>query len=264
MKEYEAKEDARKGMYLDISKMKKSRDDLAYMLDTINVQYIPAHAVNQDAYYKIGGDDFMAKVVYDFYLEKITRGDAEYTFVTNWMKTFGIGYDFCIKPLMAGDIYKLTIEDGDGTKLPLADKGMGAIQMMILLLRLATIIHVAKSNKKAVTTVVIEEPEQNLHPKMQSLLADLFQSIATSNEYKINLIIETHSECLIRKTQVIVALNKYADQKDLIANNPFKVYYLPCDGTDRYEMEYRTDGCFVNDFGEGFFDEAENLAFQVL
>lgn len=264
MKEYEAKEDARKGMYLDISKMHKSRKDLAYLLETLNVQYISAHAVNQDAFYKRGGDDFMAQVIYDFYFEKITHGDIEYTFVTDWMKTFGIGYDFCIEPLMAGDVYKLTIEDEDGTKLPLADKGMGAIQMMILLLRLATIMHIAKSNKSASTTVVIEEPEQNLHPKMQSLLADLLQSIATSNDYKVDFIIETHSEYLIRKSQVLVAQEKYANKEDLTANNPFKIYYLPSDGSDRYEMEYRTDGCFANDFGEGFFDEAENLAFQVL
>lgn len=264
MKEFEAKEDARKSMYLDISKMHKSRKDLAYLLETLNVQYISAHAVNQDAYYKRGGDDFMAQVVYDFYFEKITHGDIEYTFVTDWMKTFGIGYDFCIEPLMAGDVYKLTIEDEDGTKLPLADKGMGAIQMMILLLRLATIMHIAKSNKSASTTVVIEEPEQNLHPKMQSLLADLLQSIATSNEYKVNFIIETHSEYLIRKSQVLVAQEKYANKEDLTANNSFKIYYLPSDGSDRYEMEYRTDGCFANDFGKGFFDEAENLAFQVL
>lgn len=256
MKEYEAKEDARKGMYLDISKMHKSRKDLAYLLETLNVQYISAHAVNQDAFYKRGGDDFMAQVVYDFYFEKIAPGDAEYTFVTDWMKTFGIGYDFCIEPLMAGDVYKLTIEDEDGTKLPLADKGMGAIQMMILLLRLATIMHIAKSDKSASTTVVIEEPEQNLHPKMQSLLADLLQSIATSNEYKVNFIIETHSEYLIRKSQVLVANSNYADDKDIEENCPFTVYYLPADAGDPYQMHYKTTGGFIEKFGTGFFDAA--------
>lgn len=256
MKEYEAKEDARKGMYLDISKMHKSRKDLAYLLETLNVQYISAHAVNQDAFYKRGGDDFMAQVVYDFYFEKITHGDIEYTFVTDWMKTFCIGYDFCIEPLMAGDVYKLTIEDEDGTKLPLADKGMGAIQMMILLLRLATIMHIAKSDKSASTTVVIEEPEQNLHPKMQSLLADLLQSIATSNNYKVNFIIETHSEYLIRKSQVLVANSNYADDKDIEENCPFTVYYLPADAGEPYQMHYKTTGGFIEKFGTGFFDAA--------
>lgn len=256
IKEYEAKEDARKGMYLDISKMHKSRKDLAYLLETLNVQYISAHAVNQDAFYKRGGDDFMAQVIYDFYFEKITHGDIEYTFVTDWMKTFGIGYDFCIEPLMAGDVYKLTIEDEDGTKLPLADKGMGAIQMMILLLRLATIMHIAKSDKSASTTVVIEEPEQNLHPKMQSLLADLLQSIATSNDYKVNFIIETHSEYLIRKSQVLVANSNYADDKDIEENCPFTVYYLPADAGEPYQMHYKTTGGFIEKFGTGFFDAA--------
>ena len=256
MKEYEAIEDARKSMYLDISKMHKSRKDLAYLLETLNVQYISAHAVNQDAFYKRGGDDFMAQVVYDFYFEKIIHGDIEYTFITDWMKTFGIGYDFCIEPLMAGDVYKLTIEDEDGTKLPLADKGMGAIQMMILLLRLATIMHIAKSNKSATTTVVIEEPEQNLHPKMQSLLADLLQSIATSNEYNVNFIIETHSEYLIRKSQVLVANANYVDDKDIEENCPFTVYYLPADAGEPYKMHYKTTGGFVEKFGTGFFDAA--------
>ena len=256
MKEYEAKEDARKSMYLDISKMHKSRKDLAYLLETLNVQYVSAHAVNQDAFYKRGGDDFMAQVVYDFYFEKIIHGDIEYTFITDWMKTFGIGYDFCIEPLMAGDVYKLTIEDEDGTKLPLADKGMGAIQMMILLLRLATIMHIAKSNKSATTTVVIEEPEQNLHPKMQSLLADLLQSIATSNEYNVNFIIETHSEYLIRKSQVLVANANYVDDKDIEENCPFTVYYLPADAGEPYKMHYKTTGGFVEKFGTGFFDAA--------
>lgn len=255
MKEYEAKEEARAGMYLDINKMDKSRVDLYKLLNTLNVQYISAHAVNQDAYYTIG-DDFMAQVVYDFYFEKITRGDAEYTFVTDWMKTFGIGSDFSIEPLMPGDVYSLTIKDEDGPNLPLADKGMGAIQMMILLLRLATIMHMAKTNKSAETTIVIEEPEQNLHPKMQSLLADLFQSIATSNEYKINFIIETHSEYLIRKSQVLVANANYVDDKDIEENCPFIVYYLPTDAGEPYQMHYKTTGGFVEKFGTGFFDAA--------
>ena len=255
MKEYEAKEEARAGMYLDINKMDKSRDDLYKLLNTLNVQYISAHAVNQDAYYERGGD-FMGQVVYDFNHEKISRGDVEYTFVTDWMKTFGIGHDFCIEPLMAGDVYKLTIEDEDGTKLPLADKGMGSIQIMMLLLRLATIMHVAKSDMRAIIIVVIEEPEQNLHPKMQSLLADLFQSIATSNEHKISFIIETHSEYLIRKSQVLVANANYVDDKDIEENCPFTVYYLPTDAGEPYQMHYKTTGGFVEKFGTGFFDAA--------
>ena len=31
-----------------------------------------------------------------------------------------------------------------------------------------------------------------------------------------------------------------------------------------YEMKYQKDGNFSNDFGKGFFDEASNLAFEIL
>ena len=61
-----------------------------------------------------------------------------------------------------------------------------------------------------------------------------------------------------------VAEKKYVNAQELNDNNPFKVYYFPSDDTKPYEMVYRTDGCFENDFGEGFFDEAEKLAFKIL
>lgn len=145
---------------------------------------------------------------------------------------------------------------------------MGSIQMMILLLRIATILYKNKQKDKngqfdwITSIIVIEEPEQNLHPKMQSYLADLFHFLAKWK--RIRMLIETHSEYLIRKSQVIVANEKFEDDEDLRNNNLFKVYYLPSDDTVPYEMKYRTDGKFSNEFGTGFFDEANNLLFDIL
>ena len=45
--------------------------------------------------------------------------------------------------------------------------------------------------------------------------------------------------------------------------SPFKVYYVPRDDKP-YEMEFCPDGRFKNEFGKGFFDEATNLAFEIL
>ena len=56
--------------------------------------------------------------------------------------------------------------------------------------------------------------------------------------------------------QVLVAEANFVDEEDLKEHNPFKIYYLPTDGTDRYEMKFKTSGRFENSFGEGFFDEA--------
>ena len=73
--------------------------------------------------------------------------------------------------------------------------------------------------------VIIEEPEMNLHPKYQSLLADLFLEL--SERYGFRFIIETHSEYMIRKTQVEVKNSRYESPEALNALNPFQVLYFP-------------------------------------
>ena len=108
-------------------------------------------------------------------------------------------------------------------------------------------------------TLFIEEPEQNLHPRFQSLLADLFQKI--NYELDKRIIVETHSEYLVRRTQVLVYMNNYTEEQ-LKVENPFKVYYFPENGSP-YDMKYRTDGRFEEEFGSGFFDEASKLALQL-
>jgi hypothetical protein len=65
---------------------------------------------------------------------------------------------------------------------------------------------------------------------------------------------------LIRKTQVII--NK-ENKNSSNYTNPFKVVYFPGDDKAPYDMLYRKDGKFSNEFGAGFFDEAANLAFEI-
>jgi predicted ATPase len=102
--------------------------------------------------------------------------------------------------------------------------------------------------------VLVEEPEQNLHPKMQSLLADFFFEI--SHEFKFQILVETHSEYLVRKMQVIFAseMKKMEANEDEI-NQWIKVYFFPEDAHP-YLMTFLSNGRFENSFGPGFFDEA--------
>ena len=155
----------------------------------------------------------------------------------------------------------------------LADEGYGITQLVSILLQIETAILSAKGEKAnnffrmdnldkydtdefhyEVNTIAIEEPEIHLHPKFQSLLADMF--LEAYEKYNIHFIIETHSEYLIRKTQVFVAEADYEDTSTLILNNPFKVYYVRTDNEGPYEMHYQITGAFKEKFGPGFYDAA--------
>ena len=196
------------------------------------------------------------------------------------MKDFGIGDDYEIES-EAGELYKVFIIDKHGDKeykTLLSDKGTGTIHLMELLLKLATLYRKYKGSSLA-PTIVIEEPEQNLHPKAQSLLTDMLTEMVDmsrhANAYTngFQFIVETHSEYMIRQSQVRVkglmeaCKDIEATEEDANASfeqeMPFKTYYFPSEG-EPYEMIYRKDGNFSNEFGKGFFDEANNLLFEII
>ena len=259
-KRVELKEQYRQAIALDIDSIRKTKERLEIFLNSIRAEYISVHAAHQNTIYNVNDrNDYLAQTIHEFCRERIQPGEDEYEFIRTWMKRFGIGSDFSIKAIEA-EVYLLFIKDDEYAGLQhLADKGMGAIQIMVLLLKLATIMH--RDQTRTSSLIIIEEPEQNLHPKYQSILADLFEDAA--NNHSCNFVIETHSEYLVRKTQVLVAESKYKDEQDLWVNNPFKVYYLPEDGSERFEMKYKTSGRFANKFHTGFFDTASELAFDL-
>ncbi len=112
--------------------------------------------------------------------------------------------------------------------------------------------------------LAIKDPECHLYPATQSLLADMFYE--AYNDYGIHFIVETHSEYLIRKTQVMVAEKNYETKEELEEKCPFTTYYVPDQSTGRvpYSMEYRRDGRFKKRFDSGFYDEASNLVDEIL
>lgn len=235
-------------------------DELEHVIKNINVEYIYAHGVNQKVLFNINDkNDYMAQTLHNFVEEK--TGDVEKEFIKKCLVDFGIGTDFDVHSI-GGEAYIIQIKNKKGEMVYLADLGMGTNQLIILIFRLAIIIHKQRMQEATpyIPTIIIEEPEQNMHPAFQSKLATLFYEV--NRDYGFSFIVETHSEYLVRKTQVIVAQQKYAED-ELKKQNPFSVYYFPSEGLP-YEMEYRTDGNFSNEFGTGFYDEANNLLFEII
>lgn len=235
--------------------------DIRILLEGFNVDYIQAHGVTQRTLFSSSDEsDHIAMTIKDFMQSRAGRNDEIRAFIQHWMRELNIGYEYAVNDI-DGEAFKVFIYESaeDKNGFPLADLGMGSIQLMMLLFALASSI---KRNYGAVfdkPTVIIEEPEQNLHPAIQSRLAEILFDV--NEKFGIKFIIETHSEYLIRRTQVIVAESNFSED-EIGTKNPFKVYYFPSEGTP-YDMKYREDGRFSEEFGSGFFNEASNLAISL-
>jgi predicted ATPase len=233
--------------------------------DSVDIEYIYAHAVTQTVVYSAKDtNDYLSHTIHEYApLDKI---NYRHKFITKWMNEFGVGVDFEIKSV-GGEAHIVYIKNSDGQKVNLSDKGMGSIQLMVLLFRLAiTLPRTRQENRRRLflfesykSVFIIEEPEQNLHPMLQSKLADLLFDLHSTYGYRF--IVETHSEYLVRRSQVIVG-DKFDTEEKLI-KNPFKVYYFPSEGNP-YDMQYTTSGLFLRKFGEGFINEAGKLHMAVL
>ena len=183
-------------------------------------------------------------------------------FTNKWIKKLGIGHHITINNTAEGVglIIKLHKTADDRIGRALTDEGLGVIKVIGTLLYIETAIY--RANDKA-TTIVIEEPENHLHPKLQSQLAELLTD--AYKNYGIQFIVETHSEYLIRKLQTLVA------KKELKPNEVSLQYVYDASLENRPKGEphvkniaIRPDGTLQEPFGPGFFDEADNLAMDLL
>lgn len=207
--------------------------------------------------------------------------------ICKWMQILGIGTDFTLE-LVNSEFLGVSVTNMQGFKVPLSDLGRGAVQLFFILLRSNLLVRDEEYNpayeaiamdsdnhQMAIKSrnsdfpegdkryrylkskiIIFEEPEQNLHPALQSKLADLFADIHKSFGY--NVIVETHSEYLIRRTQALIASGEVSFDK-----NPFHVYYFP-QGELPYDMEYQESGLFRRKFDSGFFDEASKSQMDII
>jgi len=179
------------------------------------------------------------------------------SFVKHWMKEFEVGEDFSIK-FYAGEAYEFHVLE-DGAQNHLSDKGMGSLQIMSLILKLATILFSRKQKSINVATVLIEEPELNLHPELQSKLCDFLLEVSNKN---VQFLVETHSEYIIRRAQLIAIEQGYIMNEELNPN-PFKIYYFH-KKEGPYEMKFNSQGKFDRDFGPGFYNESGRLTLEMI
>ena len=256
-----------RGFYEDKFSIENSFKKFAKLVSTGEIIYLGANSFKQKSLFSIKDtQNPLAQAIHEFKQLGIQLNPSKtaFTFYRKWMNEFEVGED--LKIIMhAGEAYEVLVKS-HRIEIPLADKGMGSVQAMLLILRLACIIE-KYENEEITIRVVIEEPELNLHPALQSKLADMFLyvndlKLKKQTKCKIDFIIETHSEYLIRRSQVIVAKEELQSS---VSDNPFYLIYFPKEIVNPpYRIEYNEDGSLKRNFEEGFFDAGSFQTLELL
>jgi len=108
------------------------------------------------------------------------------------------------------------------------------------------------------TTLVFEQPELHLHPKVQTLLGDFFLSMSLLGK---QCVLETHSEYLINRLRFRAAAEK--DKGEF--SKAMKMYFVEKRGdTSIFRPVVVNEFGAIPDWPDGFFDQSQSEAEQIL
>lgn len=264
-----------------------------------NIEYVGSSRTKISRLYSLDAkDDFTDLLKRYFEAKTISFNNTIYNkeyitdnFINKWIKIFGIGDRLSVKydEEGLGATIRLYKNSKDTIGKLLSDEGYGITQLVSILLQIESAILSAKGESVngyygayymridgydydkfhyEMKTICIEEPEIHLHPRYQSLLADMF--VEAYQKYNIHFIIETHSEYLIRRLQVLVG-NKDKDSELNIKNDDISIFYInsQLDVKNTGEplvkhIKICEDGYLDDTFGTGFFDEASKLSKKLM
>ena len=117
--------------------------------------------------------------------------------IANWLKDLGLIHSFNVKPIADGSsLYQVQVQKTPGApSVLITDVGFGVSQILPVLV---LCYYVPEGS-----TILLEQPEIHLHPSVQSGLADVFIDVAENR--RIQIIVESHSEHLLRRLQRRIA-----------------------------------------------------------
>jgi predicted ATPase len=132
-------------------------------------------------------------------------GAFEATSRRYWLKELGLIHDFSVRAIAEeSNQYQVKVQKApDSAEVLITDVGFGVSQILpVLVLCYYVPEH---------STVLLEHPEIHLHPSAQSGLADVFIDVIRNRHLQI--IVESHSEHLLRRFQRRIAEEKLASDE---------------------------------------------------
>ena len=170
--------------------------------------------------------------------------------VVDWLQYLGVAEGVDSKD--QGKLgHELTVQIAGATgSSDLTHVGVGVSQVLPIL--------VASLLSEPDTTLIFEQPELHLHPRVQTLLGDFLLSLTQLGK---QCILETHSEYLINRIRFrIAAAGDRNPWKEAV-----KVYFVerPTASSKFREVEINEYGAIL-DWPDGFFDQSQQEAEAIL
>jgi len=173
--------------------------------------------------------------------------------VNDQLGRFDLGYEFKVAEFInaetdeISDIFALQLVDEyTGVNVSLQDVGFGISQVLPI---------IVQSMLSRNTTLLFEQPEIHIHPRLQAELGSL---LAECIKPRINnqFIIETHSEHLMLRLQKLI-------RKGELKPEDISVIYVDrgAEGSKCLSLRLDEDGDFIDEWPDGFFEEDFNEMF---
>lgn len=221
-------------------------------------QRIYRDSETQSKYVGVRGENVSTLIIRDYQKKsKLINAISEWLYKT-------MGYKLSIKDIGSG-LFQIMLVNNKGIESNIIDVGFGISQVLPIVTQ---VINTSLVEEQRIIgrimggeTIYVEQPELHLHPATQAELADIFVNCILENE-TTRLVIETHSEHLIRKLQVLVASKDNEFTADML-----KIYYIDKDddGVAKVEeMKILDNGKFEKKWPAGFFDKAHELSMELL
>ncbi len=162
--------------------------------------------------------------------------------VARMLRDVGLVSEFSVERASAdSELYRVKVQlSRESVAVDLIDVGFGVSQILPLLVLLA---YVPEGS-----TLVLEQPEMHLHPKVQSKLADVFIGVAQAR--KLQIIFESHSEHMLMRLQ-----RRVAEQK--VDPDQVALYFCENDGVESSLSQLQLDECgSIANWPKDFFGDA--------
>jgi predicted ATPase len=169
--------------------------------------------------------------------------------VLDWLDYMGVAHDLCtVDKGKLGHELKVSTS-GSSSLHDLIHVGVGVSQVLPIL--------VQSLLSEPGSTLIFEQPELHLHPKVQTRLADFFVSMTMLGK---QCLVETHSEYLINRLRYQSAII----EGDTISKNVILYFVEKETNASNYRLIRINKYGVIEDWPKGFFEENEETAAETL